>query len=186
MLLNPDAQLRAQAEIDEVVGRDRLPTLADRARLPYLGACIKESLRWHPVGPEGMAHMSREDDVYNGYLIPKKTILIPNIWFVVLRPFLLYDSRHSVTLNRGFAHDPSTYTSPSTYCPERFLGPSPEPDPNYVFGFGRRVCPGQLLGESMMFTFAANLLALCDVERARGLDGCELGVDVEFIGMATT
>jgi cytochrome P450 len=82
MLLNPDAQRRAQAEIDEVIGHERLPTLADRARLPYLEACIKESLRWHPLTPEGMAHKAREDGVYNGYVIPKGTVLIPNVWFV--------------------------------------------------------------------------------------------------------
>jgi cytochrome P450 len=84
MLLNPVAQKRAQAELDDVLGPgpERLPTAADRARLPYVEACWKESLRWHPVAPEGLAHMVRDDDVYEGYRIPKGTIVLPNIWFV--------------------------------------------------------------------------------------------------------
>jgi cytochrome P450 len=88
--------------------------------------------------------------------------------------------------SRGFAHDPSIYADPSTYRPERFLGPSPEPDPAFIFGFGRRVCAGQLFAESMMFNFAANLLALCDVERAKTPAGMEIEVKVEFTGNANT
>jgi cytochrome P450 len=80
MLLNPDAQRRAQNEMDRVIGHERLPTLADRPFLPYLEACMKESLRLAPVAPEGIAHLPRVDDEYNGYFIPEGTIMIPNIW----------------------------------------------------------------------------------------------------------
>jgi cytochrome P450 len=80
MLLNTSIQQRAQAEIDAVVGHDRLPTLADRSRLPYLDACLKESARWAPVSTEGMAHLSRADDEYNGYFIPGGSIIIPSMW----------------------------------------------------------------------------------------------------------
>ena len=51
MLRNPDVMRRAQAEIDAVVGRDRLPTLDDLDRLPYIYATIHELLRWWPVAP---------------------------------------------------------------------------------------------------------------------------------------
>jgi cytochrome P450 len=70
MLLNPLVQQRAQTEIAKVVGHDRLLTLNDRSDLPYLSACLKESRRWAPVAPEGIAHLSRVDDVYNGTVIP--------------------------------------------------------------------------------------------------------------------
>ncbi|KAG5635495.1 hypothetical protein H0H81_011030, partial [Sphagnurus paluster] len=53
MALNPDKQALAQAEIDRVVGAERLPVIADRPDLPYLGALIKETLRWYPVAPLG-------------------------------------------------------------------------------------------------------------------------------------
>jgi len=45
MVLYPDAQKRAQVEIDSVIGRNRLPTFEDR--LPYVDALIimREVLR---------------------------------------------------------------------------------------------------------------------------------------------
>jgi cytochrome P450 len=80
MLLNPSAQQRAQAEIDQVVGHDRLPTLADRGNLPYLNACLKESNRWAPITTEALPHRARADDEYNGFFIPAGTAIIPNVW----------------------------------------------------------------------------------------------------------
>lgn len=49
----PEVQKKAQAELDEVVGRHRLPTFADYDRLPYIRAICKESLRWKTVDPLG-------------------------------------------------------------------------------------------------------------------------------------
>ncbi|KAG2119776.1 cytochrome P450 [Suillus discolor] len=46
MVLYPDFQKRAQAKINSVVGKDRLPTLEDRASLPYIDAVLRETLRW--------------------------------------------------------------------------------------------------------------------------------------------
>ncbi len=51
MQLYPDVQRKAQAEIDAVVGPDRMPTFADRPNLPYVDAMVKEILRWHAVVP---------------------------------------------------------------------------------------------------------------------------------------
>ena len=51
MALHPDAQRKAQAEIDEVVGTDRLPLVSDRGSLPYVEALVKEVIRWHPMVP---------------------------------------------------------------------------------------------------------------------------------------
>jgi len=66
MVLFPEVQKRVQAELDSVVGRKRLPTFEDRASLPYLEATIKESLRFHPPTPLGIAHRLSEDDVVQG------------------------------------------------------------------------------------------------------------------------
>ncbi|KAG6332883.1 hypothetical protein ID866_6208 [Astraeus odoratus] len=54
MTLFPEAQKKAQTEIDDIIGPDRLPTFADRDRLPYVAALVKEVLRWHVVAPLGM------------------------------------------------------------------------------------------------------------------------------------
>ena len=44
---------KAQAQIDEVVGKDRLPEFADIHNMPYIQAIVKELFRWQPVTPLG-------------------------------------------------------------------------------------------------------------------------------------
>jgi cytochrome P450 len=53
MLVYPEVQAKAQAEIDRVVGKDRLPELSDEPSLPYIQALASECLRWLPVTPTG-------------------------------------------------------------------------------------------------------------------------------------
>ncbi|KFA66345.1 hypothetical protein S40285_01293 [Stachybotrys chlorohalonatus IBT 40285] len=149
MTLYPEAQKKAQEEIDRVVGSDRLPTLADRENMPYIQALIKEVLRWHPGSPLGIPHTSTQDDVYNGYFIPKGSILLPNVGH--------------------FASDPNTYDDPEVFRPERFLptdGREPPLDPrSYVFGFGRRLCPGQYLAENALFLNISQTLAVFNISK---------------------
>ena len=56
----PEVQRKAQEEIDRVVGRDRMPTFADRDHLPYIVACVREALRWRTAAPLGLPHQSTE------------------------------------------------------------------------------------------------------------------------------
>lgn len=51
MILYPEVAQKAQAEIDAVVGQDRLPSFADRERLPYINALVLEVMRWYSVTP---------------------------------------------------------------------------------------------------------------------------------------
>lgn len=90
MTLFPDVQRKAQEEIDRVVGSGRLPGFQDRENLPYIDAIVKEVLRWHPVAPMSLAHVTTEDDICEGYLIPKGALLLPNIWFVSARTHHLH------------------------------------------------------------------------------------------------
>ena len=53
LVLFPEVQKRAQAELDVLIGRDRLPTFDDRPRLPYIEALCKELLRWQMAVPLG-------------------------------------------------------------------------------------------------------------------------------------
>ena len=45
MVMYPDIQRKAQAEVDRVVGRDRLPDFSDEDSIPYVTALMKETLR---------------------------------------------------------------------------------------------------------------------------------------------
>ena len=82
MTLFPDVQRRAQAELDSVVGTERLPDFSDRPCLPYVNALIKEIMRWFMIAPIGVAHRSFADDVYDGFHIPAGTIVLTNSWYV--------------------------------------------------------------------------------------------------------
>jgi len=149
MVLTPDAQRQAQAEIDAVIGGARLPLLSDREQLPYVSAVVTELLRWHSVAPLGVPHAAMEDTVVNGYLIPKGSIIIANLWQML--------------------NDPKTYPSPSTFDPMRYLTTPPQADPRTAcFGFGRRVCPGRELAEASLFLCVAMTLAVFDIERGPG------------------
>lgn len=80
MTLNPSVQKKAHEEIDRVLGSGQIPTIALRKKLPYINAVVKEVLRWHPVAPMGIPHMSVKDDMWEGYYIPKGSLIMPNIW----------------------------------------------------------------------------------------------------------
>ena len=82
LTLHPEYQVLGQAELDRVVGPNRLPTHDDRLELPYVDAVAKEALRWHTVLPLSIPHRTTEDVVYDGYFIPAGTIIIPDTWRV--------------------------------------------------------------------------------------------------------
>ncbi|KAJ5111438.1 hypothetical protein N7532_001973 [Penicillium argentinense] len=163
MTLFPEIQQKAQEEIDNVLGSSQLPKMADRARLPYVDALVKEVLRWHPVAPMGIPHMSVEEDTWEGYRIPKGSLIMPNIW--------------------ALTHDSATYENPMLFNPERFLatdGQEPELHPHtIVFGFGRRVCPGRFLADNTLFLSVARSLAVFNISKAKE-NGKTVDVNPEF------
>jgi len=149
MVLFPDVQRRAQAEIDSVIGAGRLPVYADREQLPYVTAVVTELFRWHSVAPLGVPHAALEDTAVGEYAIPKGAIIIANLW--------------------NMLNDPEIYPSPAIFDPTRYLASPPQRDPRTLcFGFGRRVCPGKELAQPSLFTCVAMTLATFDIERAGG------------------
>ncbi|OCH90216.1 cytochrome P450 [Obba rivulosa] len=145
MMLNPEKQKLAQAEIDAVVGGSRLPLVQDAPNLRYVDAVIKETMRWQPALHLGMPRRAVEDDYYAGYYIPKGTLLVPNVWAIAYEPNEKYD--------------------PEAFLPERHLDASQNvTDPmTWAWGFGRRVCPGRYLAEHSVFIFIATILAVFDI-----------------------
>lgn len=68
--LFPECIRKAQAQLDEVVGTDRLPSMADEDQLPYIAAFINETLRWRPVAHTGMLHSVSKDNEDIGPRLP--------------------------------------------------------------------------------------------------------------------
>ncbi|RXW19450.1 hypothetical protein EST38_g6404 [Candolleomyces aberdarensis] len=131
-----EVQTKAQTEIDTVVGSDRLPLVTDREGLPYVHAIVKEVGRWYTVVPLGMAHSNTEDDEYDGYFIPKGTIIFQNNWAMM--------------------HDPDVFDKPFEFVPERYIkdgkiDPSVPDADRAAFGHGRR--------NDALFVMAASFLA---------------------------
>ena len=60
MVTYPEVQKKAQEELDNVVGRGRMPIFADRDSLPYIQACVRESLRWRTMDPVGDPHVCEQ------------------------------------------------------------------------------------------------------------------------------
>ncbi|CEL53545.1 O-methylsterigmatocystin oxidoreductase OS=Aspergillus flavus GN=ordA PE=3 SV=2 [Rhizoctonia solani AG-1 IB] len=175
MAANPDVQRIAQEEITSVleakdglpqtatmVGDEknltdastpvpaRLPGFEDRHRLPYLEAVFKEVMRFNPSLSMGLPHTVTQEETYQGYTFPVGTIIRANLWAIL--------------------HDPTLYSSPHTFEPKRHLGPHADPNPlRYVFGFGRRICPGMHLATDQPWLAMAGILSAFNVVGGKGL-----------------
>ncbi|OBZ67814.1 O-methylsterigmatocystin oxidoreductase [Grifola frondosa] len=147
MLSHPEVQRKAQAELDAVVGPDRLPDFGDRDSLPYVNAIALECFRWQPVAPLGIPHRSMADDVYNGYSIPGGSMIIPNIW--------------AFTRN-GHVRDPEHF-NPDRFIKDGRFDPNVKDPRTLIFGFGRRICPGRHLADASLFINVASVLHVYNI-----------------------
>ena len=107
MIVWPEVQKKAQAEIDCVVGPDRLPTVDDYDELHYIRCCIKESLRWMPTVILGVPHSVMRDDTYGNYVIPKGSTVINNVWYDYA-PSALLRIHHTDLCIQGNPYGPQT------------------------------------------------------------------------------
>ncbi|KAF8902856.1 cytochrome P450 [Mucidula mucida] len=147
------------AEIDAVVGKNRLPNFEDRPHLPYVEAILLETLRWNPALPMGFMHRSRDEDVYNGHYIPAKSLIIGNVWAIF--------------------RNEQDYPEPDRFKPERFIktdGKDLPPNPAEVatFGFGRRACPGRYLALNSAWLAIASMLAAFSLAPAQDEHGRDI------------
>ncbi|KAL9076693.1 MAG: hypothetical protein Q9157_003562 [Trypethelium eluteriae] len=164
---NPAVQDSANEEISRIVGDDRSPSFEDIPNLPYIRACTKEILRIAPLPNFGIKHHTDADITYKGQVIPKNTVLIGNL--------------HAINF------DPTRYPEPFTFRPERYLGyqkystdyagGDPYERDHFVFGVGRRICPGAKLAENTLFIAAASIMWAFEVHGPLDADGKEISVD---------
>ncbi|XP_057733340.1 cytochrome P450 CYP82J17-like [Arachis stenosperma] len=143
LLKNKHALKRAQEEINVHVGSLRKVEAYDMKNLVYLQAIFKETLRLYPGGPLLLPHEAREDCYINGYYVPKGTRVFGNVW----------------KLHR----DPSIWSEPDKFSPERFINANGEVDEDHhfeylPFGLSRRVCPGTSLATQVSLITLARFL----------------------------
>ncbi|KAJ7128472.1 cytochrome P450 [Mycena epipterygia] len=165
MISNPEAQKKAQLEIDSVT-KGRLPNFDDLASLPYVDALVKEILRWKSVAPIAAPRLLTVEDEYRGYRLPAGSVIIVNTWAIL--------------------HDETTYPDPHSFKPERFLLENGQPNPavrspDAAFGFSRRQCAGRHLATSSLWIAVVSLLATFDIKKAIGEDGREIEPSYEYL-----
>ncbi|KDR69746.1 hypothetical protein GALMADRAFT_160252 [Galerina marginata CBS 339.88] len=170
MALHPDIQMKAQAEIDSVIGQKRLPDFNDRDSLPYVEAIYRELMRIRPPVPLGVPHALTEDDYYKGYFIPKGTTVIGNIW--------------------AMTHNEKEYPESFKFKPERFLdenGNLNGDDKILAYGFGRRICAGQHIASSTMWIIITSVLACFNISKSKDKAGKEIEIkdDYDDFGLVT-
>ncbi|KAF2684398.1 cytochrome P450 [Lentithecium fluviatile CBS 122367] len=155
MVHHPDWQGKCQEEVDRVC-KGRMPTIADMPNLPILRACIKETMRWKPNVPTGVAHECEADDWYGGYFIPKGTRILP--------------------LDYAFLRNPVKYPDPENFRPERWLEKGwptfKEPMSKFPtikgmssFGWGQRQCLGMSLTQDEMVVATGALMWAFNLKR---------------------
>uniref|UniRef100_A0ACD5TVJ0 Uncharacterized protein n=1 Tax=Avena sativa TaxID=4498 RepID=A0ACD5TVJ0_AVESA len=162
MMNKPDTMRKAMAELDGVVGRDRLVQEPDLRGLNYLKACIREAFRLHPYHPFNPPRVAMADTTVAGYSIPRGS---------------------QVILSRvGLGRNPKVWDEPLEFRPERHLDLAGdatvglgEPELRFLsFSTGRRGCPGISLGTLITVMLLARLLQGFTWSKPPGVDRVEL------------
>ncbi|KAK5775427.1 Isoflavone 2'-hydroxylase [Gossypium arboreum] len=148
LLNNPHVLEKARAELDKLVGQEKLVEEADVAKLPYLQNIISETLRLYPAAPLLVPHSASEICSIGGYEIPKDAIVMVNAWAI--------------------QRDPKLWDDALSFKPERFEEGKEMSDQIYKlmpFGLGRRACPGMVLAQHVLGLTLGALIQCFEWER---------------------
>lgn len=142
LLRNPEKLKKAQAELQEIIGKGNPVEEPDIARLPYLQAIVKETFRLHPAAPLLVPRKADSDVTLFGFTVPKNSQVLVNVWAI--------------------GRDPELWDNPNSFEPERFMGSEIDVkgcDFELIpFGAGRRICPGLPLAIRMLHLMLGSLI----------------------------
>ncbi|CAL4925673.1 unnamed protein product [Urochloa decumbens] len=161
MVNRPEMMEKAAAELDAVVGRDRLVEEGDIPRLSYLKACIREAFRLHPVAPFNVPHVALTDATVAGYHIP--------------------EGSHVILSRIGLGRNPAVWEDPLRFDPDRHLAAGgddvtlAETDLRFIsFSTGRRGCVAAALGTAMSVMLFGRLLHCFTWSKPAGVEAVDL------------
>ncbi|XP_067883769.1 cytochrome P450 1B1 [Heterodontus francisci] len=146
LVWRPEVQRKIQDELDRVVGRERIPSIEDQPRMPYLMAFLYESMRFSSFVALTIPHATTVDTLLNGYHIAKDTVVFVNQWSV--------------------NHDPQKWSKPEVFDPCRFLNEDGSMNKDLasrvmIFSVGRRRCIGEELSKMQLFLCVSLLMHHC-------------------------
>ncbi|GJQ98664.1 cytochrome P450 [Tanacetum coccineum] len=164
LLKNKEIMKNLQEELKSEINSNSSIMKFDFSKTTYLNACIKETLRLHPVVPLLIPRRAVETCEVMGYTIPQNSQIWVNIW--------------------ALSRDPKVWDEPNIFKPERFIGSHL----NYTghdfeftpFGGGRRMCPGLLSGIKGLETILASLILGFDWVLPHGEDPANLDMNEHF------
>ncbi|XP_014681201.1 PREDICTED: cytochrome P450 2J5-like [Priapulus caudatus] len=158
MLHHPHVQAKVQEEIDSIVGHGRLPSMSDRANMPYTEAAITEMQRLANIVPIVPPHRVTRDTVFRGWHVPADTCVMANL--------------------RTVLGDGQLWPQPEQLRPERFLSSDRRSfikrEEMIAFGTGPRVCAGEALAKMQLFLFFTTLLQRFTFTSPPGLEAPSL------------
>lgn len=153
----PEIQKKMQAEIDSVIGQERVPFMTDRKALHFVDAVLHEVQRFMNIAPLGAPHYALHDISFKGYTIPKGTMVFPLL--------------HSVL------NDKKQWTTPMSFNPQHFLDHNGnfKKNPAFLpFSAGKRSCAGESLARMEIFLFVVSLLQHFTFTCSGGPDSIDL------------
>ncbi|KXN91249.1 O-methylsterigmatocystin oxidoreductase [Leucoagaricus sp. SymC.cos] len=111
-------------------------------------------------------HMATDDNEYDGYFNPKRTLVVENAWSIL--------------------HDPEVYKDPNHFNLDHYLKDgqlnSAVQNPLPAFGFGRRICPGHFFSDNVMFATIAHTLVVFDIKPVLDEAGKEIKIEADTTG----
>ncbi|KAF1826658.1 cytochrome P450 [Dissoconium aciculare CBS 342.82] len=172
----PEVQTRLREEVLRITS-NLPPTVSDIADLKYMDAVWNEVHRWRSVTPQAFPRATSQDDVYDGFHIPKGTTVLINAWHI--------------------HHSEEDYDRPDEFIPERYLrhplGMRPElrdkteqgetaaSRVTFVFGTGRRICPGMHAAKQNLLLGLAKILWAFDILPPEGEATIDLSMETGFV-----
>ncbi|KAJ9706646.1 hypothetical protein PVL29_001895 [Vitis rotundifolia] len=98
LIRSPESLKKIREELTTEINQNMLKD-SDLRKLPYLQACLKETLRLHPPGPFLLPHLAVESCKVMNYTIPKDAQVLVNAWAI--------------------GRDPMSWEDPLVFKPER-------------------------------------------------------------------
>jgi cytochrome P450 len=163
LIKNPKSMAKVCQELVREINQS-FPKESHLPQLPYLQACVKETLRLHPPAPFLLPHRALVSCEVTNYTIPKDAQVIVNVWAI--------------------GKDPMIWEDPLQFKPERFLNSTLDYKGNdydfLPFGAGRRICPGLPMAAKHVPLVLASLIHFFDWSLSDEIDPNELDMSEKF------